>query len=81
VVVLGESAPEIAALFEGTVPVRKASSVEEAAELGLELAPPGGVVVLAPACASQDMYRDYRERGERFASAARALHARRPHGD
>jgi UDP-N-acetylmuramoylalanine--D-glutamate ligase len=73
VVVLGEAGPEIAALFEGSVPVRKAGSIEEAAELGLELAPPGGTVILAPACASQDMFRDYAERGDRFAAAARAL--------
>jgi len=71
--VLGEAGPEIAALFEGTVPVRKAGSIEEAAELGLELAPPGGTVILAPACASQDMFRDYAERGDRFAAAARTL--------
>ena len=77
VVVLGEAGPEVAALFEGSVPVRKAGSIEEAAklalELALELAPPGGVVILAPACASQDMFRDYAERGDRFAAAARAL--------
>ena len=73
VVVLGETGPEIAALFEGSVPVRKAGSIEEAAATGLELAPEGGTVILAPACASQDMFRDYRERGERFARAAEAL--------
>jgi len=41
-------------------------------------APPDGVVVLAPACASQDMFRDYRERGDRFTAAAKALAERFP---
>jgi UDP-N-acetylmuramoylalanine--D-glutamate ligase len=73
VVVLGEAAAEIAALFEPALPVRKAGSIEEAAGLALELAPHDGTVILAPACASQDMFRDYRERGDRFATAARRL--------
>ena len=73
VVVIGDAAAEIAALFEHAVPVRKAGSIEEAARLAFELAPAEGTVILAPACASQDMFRDYRERGDRFTAAATAL--------
>jgi UDP-N-acetylmuramoylalanine--D-glutamate ligase len=72
-VVLGEAAGELEALFGDRVPVRRVSSIEEAVREGYDLAPEGGTVVLAPACASQDMFRDYRERGDRFAAAARRL--------
>ena len=73
VIALGEAAGELGAVFEGRVPVRTVSSIEEAVDLGAQLARPGGTVLLAPACASQDMFRDYRERGDRFAAAARRL--------
>ncbi|TMK47691.1 MAG: UDP-N-acetylmuramoyl-L-alanine--D-glutamate ligase [Actinobacteria bacterium] len=73
VVAVGEAAPEIAMLFESKVPVSKAGSIEEAVREAFELAPHGGTVLLAPACASWDMFRDYVERGERFAKAARGL--------
>jgi UDP-N-acetylmuramoylalanine--D-glutamate ligase len=75
VVAIGEAASELVAIFEGAVPVRKAGTMEEAVRAAHELAPPGGVVLLAPACASQDMFRDYVERGERFRAAAAALAA------
>ncbi|MFN2543126.1 MAG: UDP-N-acetylmuramoyl-L-alanine--D-glutamate ligase [Actinomycetota bacterium] len=73
VVVIGEAAAEIAAVFEEAVPVRKAGSMEEAVRLAFDLTPPQGTVLLAPACASQDMFRDYRERGERFTAAAEGI--------
>ncbi|HEX5951371.1 MAG TPA: UDP-N-acetylmuramoyl-L-alanine--D-glutamate ligase [Actinomycetota bacterium] len=73
VVALGEAAPEIVSLFEGRVPVRTADSIEEAVSVAHAMAPPEGIVLLAPACASWDMFRDYTERGDRFAAAARAL--------
>jgi UDP-N-acetylmuramoylalanine--D-glutamate ligase len=76
VVALGQAAPDIARVFQGLVPVHRATSLEEAVDVAFRVAPVGGTVILAPACASQDMFRDYRERGERFAAAARAVAAR-----
>jgi UDP-N-acetylmuramoylalanine--D-glutamate ligase len=73
VVVIGEAGPDLARVFDGLVPVSFAGSIEEAVDLARAAASPGGTVLLAPACASQDMFRDYRERGERFAAAARRL--------
>ncbi len=73
VVAIGEAAPEVVEVFDGRVPVRRAVTIEEAARTAFDMAPAGGAVLLAPACASQDMFRDYAERGDRFAAAARAL--------
>ena len=53
--------------------VRDATSIEDATRIAFEMAPSGGTVLLAPACASWDKFADYTERGERFAAAARAL--------
>jgi UDP-N-acetylmuramoylalanine--D-glutamate ligase len=76
VVAIGEAAPALAEVFAGLVPVTRARSMEEAVEAAHAAAAGRGVVLLAPACASQDMFADYADRGERFARAARALAAR-----
>lgn len=73
VVLLGKDAPRLQALLEGVVPLRQVSSIEEAVRVADELAQPGDVVLLSPACASLDMFANYQERGERFAAAARGL--------
>jgi len=73
VVAIGEATPALEEAFAGAVPVRRATTIEEAVALAFVEAAGRGDVILAPACASQDMFRDYRERGDRFAGAARAL--------
>ncbi len=73
VVVLGEAAAELEAVFRERVPVRTAESIEQAVLRASEMALPGRAVVLAPGCSSWDMFRDYAERGERFIAAAREL--------
>jgi UDP-N-acetylmuramoylalanine--D-glutamate ligase len=66
VVAIGEATPLIEHAFEGAVPVERATTLERAVRRSLELAPKSGVVLLAPACASFDMFRDYAERGQVF---------------
>jgi len=77
VVLLGRDAPLIAAaLAKADVPLARVSSMEEAVEAAFALARPGDAVLLSPACASFDMFRDYGHRGALFAIAARSLASR-----
>ena len=73
VVAIGEAAPLVAAALAESVPVRDAASMDDAVRLGFAMAPPGGTVLLAPACASFDMFADYAERGRRFKDAVARL--------
>jgi UDP-N-acetylmuramoylalanine--D-glutamate ligase len=66
VVAIGEAAPLLEEALRGTVPVQIARSLGEAVVMATALAKPAGVVLLAPACASFDMFADYAERGRRF---------------
>jgi UDP-N-acetylmuramoylalanine--D-glutamate ligase len=77
VVAIGEARPLIRDALGDIVPVHDASSLEEAVQLAFALAKPSGVVLLAPACASFDMFRDYAERGQRFKTEAERLGAAR----
>ena len=73
VVAIGEARPLVKEAVSDVVPVRDAESIEEAVKIAFDLAKPSGVVLLAPACASFDMFRDYAERGQKFKEAVRKL--------
>jgi UDP-N-acetylmuramoylalanine--D-glutamate ligase len=66
VVAIGEARRLVRDALAGAVQVYEADTLAEAVQRAYELARPSGVVLLAPACASFDMFRDYAERGRRF---------------
>ena len=66
VVALGEAQGRIREALGGDLPVHDAASMNAAVRTAFASASPGGVVLLAPACASFDMFRDYAERGRHF---------------
>ena len=78
VVLLGRDAPAIRSLVEGHVPVVSAATMAEAVARAREAAQPGDAVLLSPACASWDMYGDYRERGRDFRAEVLAGEGGRP---
>lgn len=74
-VLIGEASDLIARAFAGTsLPIARANSMEEAVHAAHRLARWGESVVLAPACASFDMFRSYAHRGDVFRDAVLALH-------
>ena len=73
IIAIGEAAPLIEDALGATVTVTRASSMVDAVRLAQAQAPRGGVVLLAPACSSFDMFTDYADRGEQFKNAVRTL--------
>ncbi len=73
VVLLGRDAHLIEGQIAGVVPVMRANDMLDAVHQAAATARPGDCVLLSPACASFDMYRDYIKRGEAFVRAVREL--------
>jgi UDP-N-acetylmuramoylalanine--D-glutamate ligase len=73
VMAIGETRDLVAGALSGVVPVFPCDSLRAAVEGALAQARPGDTVLLAPACASFDMFRDYAERGRAFKDEVRRL--------
>lgn len=72
-VLIGRDAGKISEAVGASVPQYRATSLQEAVSLARQAAEPGDRVLLSPACASFDMFRDYNDRGEQFRALVEGL--------
>ena len=75
VVLLGQDAKQLESALQGVTTTQFAQDMDEAVRLAADAARPNETVLLSPACASLDMFRDYGHRGDVFAAAVRGLQA------
>ena len=74
-ILIGEDADNIESQLKNHAPLRRADSMKNAVVKGYENAQKGDFVLLAPACASFDMFRSFEERGNEFKSEVQNLNA------
>jgi UDP-N-acetylmuramoylalanine--D-glutamate ligase len=74
-VLIGRDAPLVARALAGVCTLEICASLPEAVRAAAHAARPGDTVLLSPACASLDMFRDYTQRGAVFAQAVAELAA------
>jgi UDP-N-acetylmuramoylalanine--D-glutamate ligase len=68
---IGEAAEQLEADLQATVPLHRCGTLERALEAAAGAAVPGETVLLSPACASYDQFKNFEERGDRFRELAR----------
>ena len=73
VILLGEAADKLEQALQGTCPLIRVDSLEEAVEKAREVAHPHDVVLLSPACASFDMFKNFEDRGDQFKALVERL--------
>jgi UDP-N-acetylmuramoylalanine--D-glutamate ligase len=74
-VLIGRDAPAIALALQGVCTLETCGTMEEGVRAAARAAKPGDIVLLSPACASLDMFRDYAHRGAVFSQAVKELAA------
>ncbi len=72
-ILIGAAADKIGAALAGALPLERATTLDEAVSLAFVGSPPGTTVLLAPACASFDMFDNYEHRGRVFKQAVARL--------
>jgi UDP-N-acetylmuramoylalanine--D-glutamate ligase len=75
VVLIGRDAPALERVLGDVCTTGRSASLPEAVRAAAQVARPGDTVLLSPACASLDMFRNYAHRGEVFSAAVRELAA------
>ena len=73
IVLIGEDADKLEKALADVVHVTRAPSLDAAVHVAKSQAKSGDVVLLSPACASWDMFRDYGHRGDTFVAAVSEL--------
>jgi len=73
IIAIGKAKPKVVSTFSSHLPVTEASDMKDAVEKSFKLAEPGDVVLLSPGCASFDMFKNYKERGDVFQYWVRKL--------
>jgi len=73
VVLIGQDAAAIERELQGVCDVQRVDDMGAAVRVAGQAVPPGGTVLLAPACSSLDMFENFAARGDAFAAAARKL--------
>ncbi len=71
VIVMGKDGPVIEQSLHGQLPVYRAGQMIEAVDIAGSVAQPGDIVLLSPACASLDQYKNYSQRGDLFSQAVK----------
>lgn len=74
-ILIGQAAQKIEKALGGAVPVQHAPNIDTAVRHAAQIAHPGDIVLLSPACASFDQFKNFEDRGEKFSAAVKRLEA------
>lgn len=73
IILIGDATEKMEKAFDGTKPIERASSLEEAVQKADDMAMSGDVVLLSPGCASFDMFENFEDRGDQFKNLVKQL--------